>query len=133
MALYCGPLGLFVLLFRANRLLVSAKARVGTSTVLCCSFALAERIPAGALGAAVVRRFSRLAAVAPVGRRAYGRSGRKSGTSYCHREAVIDLDHVDHGQVEILPDHLGGDIGRKFLDRRSPSAPDARHSLRPPG
>jgi hypothetical protein len=25
---YCGPLGLFVLLFRANRLLVSAKARV---------------------------------------------------------------------------------------------------------
>jgi hypothetical protein len=27
---------------------------------------------------------------------------------------VIDVDLVDHGQVEILMDHLRGDIGRKF-------------------
>ena len=45
------------------------------STILCCTFALAERIPARALGAAVVGMFSQMAAVAPIGRRAYGHSG----------------------------------------------------------
>ena len=79
------------------------------STILCCTFALAERIPAKlvvktkrkspehppqfqgvfrpaegskrlilstrALGAAVVGMFSQMAAVAPIGRRAYGHSG----------------------------------------------------------
>jgi hypothetical protein len=58
MALLCAGVRAFVLLFRANRLLVSAKSRAGTHQhQVCCRFALAARIPARALGAAVVRRF----------------------------------------------------------------------------
>jgi hypothetical protein len=42
------------------------------------------------------------------------------------REAVIDVDLIDLGQVEILLDHLRGDLGRKFWiadHLRQPDAP----------
>ena len=42
-----------------------------------------------------------------------------------HGEAVVDVDLVDHGEVEILLDHLRGDMGRKLR-----IADDLRHRAR---
>src|SRR5271166_5906869 len=43
-----------------------------------------------------------------------------------HREAVVDVDLVDHGQVEILLNHLGGDVRGKLR-----MADDLRYRARP--
>ena len=61
MARLCAGVMAFVLLFRANRLLVSAKAQLGTRQHYpLLWFRPAERIPARALGAAVIGMFSQM-------------------------------------------------------------------------
>ena len=77
MARLCAGVMAFVLLFRANRLLVSAKAQVGTHQhQVCCRFALAGESQLGPWARQWLEGSSQMAAVAPVGRRAYGHSGR---------------------------------------------------------